>query len=101
MDAEEIERCKRVCVILGVVRSCGVKVKYDTEQQAEKSAKRNGKKWGKEMNAYPCYWCNHWHIGRKMSKEELERYDQIYINEYGGMGDKAPLPIKGEKVGQD
>jgi len=28
----------------------------------------------KELEAYPCAFCEKWHIGRKMSLEELRSY---------------------------
>ena len=48
------------------------KVDYKNEETATKVADKMSKKYSKEMEAYPCAFCEGWHIGRKMSVEELE-----------------------------
>lgn len=61
----------------GRERTCGNKVKY-SEASATKAAKKMNTKPStrKELEAYPCFFCGQWHVGRKMSKEELEIYVQ-------------------------
>jgi len=54
--------------------TCGAKVDYKTEATATRIAEKLSSKFGKEMEAYPCYWCNGWHIGRKLTKEELQNF---------------------------
>lgn len=58
----------------GRERTCGNKVKY-SQASAEKAAVSMNKKptTRNELEAYPCYFCNEWHVGRKMSQEELEQ----------------------------
>lgn len=58
----------------GVEATCGLKIKYSTEEKAEKAASKMNKKSStrKELEAYPCCFCEKFHIGRKMSSEELQ-----------------------------
>lgn len=58
----------------GKERTCGNKVNYKSEKTAKKVAKKLSIKYNKEMEGYPCYFCEGWHIGRKMSKNELKSY---------------------------
>lgn len=56
----------------GEKATCGTKVNYETEETADRSAEAmNAKGARKPLEAYPCTWCGGWHIGRKMSVEEL------------------------------
>ena len=48
------------------------KVDYGSFETAFKNAEKLSVKFGREMEPYPCPFCNGWHIGRKMSVEELE-----------------------------
>lgn len=57
--------------------TCRDKIKYKSEEKADKSAKVLSDKYNKEMEAYPCAFCNGWHIGRKMSMEELIKYSSF------------------------
>lgn len=61
----------------GKERTCGTKVKYETEELAVKAAnsinKSNNRKHINE--AYPCPFCGKWHIGREMSEQELKNYE--------------------------
>jgi hypothetical protein len=50
------------------------KIDYETEELAVASAIAMSKEYKKEMEAYPCAFCGGWHIGRKMSIEELESF---------------------------
>jgi hypothetical protein len=44
------------------------KQNYKTKERAEQSAIALMKKQsGKILEAYPCVWCQGWHIGRKMT----------------------------------
>lgn len=58
--------------ICGKEHTCGNKINYGSEETATKSAEKMSIKYQKEMEAYPCAFCNGWHIGRKMSIEELK-----------------------------
>jgi hypothetical protein len=55
-----------ISAISGQEHSCGNKIDYKSEQTATKSAdKINTKRGDNKLEAYPCYWCEGWHIGHK------------------------------------
>jgi len=54
--------------------TCGTKVDYKSEETAGKAAAGMMSKGSKDLEPYPCFWCDGWHIGRRMSNEELERF---------------------------
>ncbi len=59
----------------GVEHTCGNKIKFSHEELAEKHAKAHNK-WEErrhDVEAYPCGFCNHWHVGRIISQVELEK----------------------------
>lgn len=58
----------------GESHTCGKKIDYKSEEVAIKSAEKMSIKYEKEMEAYPCAFCNGWHIGRKMPIEELNEF---------------------------
>jgi len=60
----------------GIERTCGKKVKYNTEETAIKSTEAMNKKPGtrRELEPYPCYFCQKWHIGGRMSVEVLRNF---------------------------
>ena len=60
----------------GEERTCGKKVKYNSEETAVKSADSMNKKptTRRELEAYPCYFCKNWHIGGKMPVEVLRSF---------------------------
>lgn len=62
----------------GIERTCGTKVDYKTEERANKSAMAMNKKSmsNHELEAYPCAWCYGWHIGRKMTEAERDKYSK-------------------------
>jgi hypothetical protein len=53
--------------------TCGKKVDYKSESTADRAAQAMNKfaKTRHELEAYPCAWCEGWHIGRAMTQEEL------------------------------
>jgi hypothetical protein len=55
--------------------TCGNKVRHQTEEIATKTAialnKRPEPKKKYEIEPYPCPFCKAWHVGRKMSIDEL------------------------------
>ena len=61
---------------IGRDKTCGRKIDYKTEQKAIESATRMNLKPNTRniLEAYPCAFCHGWHIGRAMTKEELESY---------------------------
>jgi hypothetical protein len=62
--------------IIGKEKTCGNKINYTKEEKAVRAAeKMNNKNNTKNtLEAYPCAFCNGWHIGREMSILELESY---------------------------
>jgi len=54
--------------------TCGTKVDYKSEPSADKAAAAMSAKGSKTLEAYPCFWCHGWHIGRAMTTEEQERF---------------------------
>jgi hypothetical protein len=60
----------------GEERTCGKKVRYPSEESAERAAvEMNAKPTTKKpLEAYPCPFCVQWHIGRAMTIDELRSY---------------------------
>jgi len=58
--------------VYGKNATCGKKIDYQSEATAQKAAEAmtNKRKDNKQLEAYPCYWCKGWHIGRAMTEEE-------------------------------
>ena len=52
--------------------TCGKKVDYKSEESAARAAEAMSAKADKPLEPYPCFWCDGWHIGRKMAQAELE-----------------------------
>jgi len=48
--------------------ACGSKIDYKSEARAAQTASRLNAQGDRRsvLEAYPCYWCEGWHIGRKM-----------------------------------
>lgn len=63
----------------GEEATCGKKQKHENEEKATKAANslNNSGKARHEVEPYPCYFCHGWHIGRKMSEEELRGYSNL------------------------
>lgn len=57
----------------GVKKTCGKKKKFPSEKDAEAAASfhNNWKNKRHDVEHYPCPFCGFWHIGRKMSFDEL------------------------------
>jgi hypothetical protein len=65
--------------LAGLERTCGVKQRYPTEEHAQRASDAMNKKptTRKELEPYPCAFCHQWHVGRKMSLEELETASNV------------------------
>lgn len=50
------------------------KVRYGSEEAADKAAAKMSVVYGKFMEGYPCAWCQDWHIGRAMTPEEVRMF---------------------------
>jgi len=57
----------------GKTSSCTNKVKYKTFGSASQAAVFASKKYNNTKSPYPCPFCNKWHVGRKLSDNELRR----------------------------
>lgn len=53
-------------------RSCVRKVNYKSEETAIKAVAEMKEKGSKDLEPYACPFCDGWHIGREMSREELK-----------------------------
>lgn len=58
----------------GQEATCGTKIDYRSEFSADRAATSMNKKADKPLEAYPCAWCDGWHIGRALSEEEKQQY---------------------------
>jgi hypothetical protein len=58
----------------GVDATCGNKIDFRSEATAAKSAAKLTEKYGRDMEGYPCGFCNGWHVGRKLTDEEVARF---------------------------
>ncbi len=60
----------------GKDRTCGEKVAYPSEESGQRAAEAMNAKEStrKPLEAYPCAFCAGWHLGRKMSLDELRSH---------------------------
>jgi hypothetical protein len=79
MDEHTMTLHKRAAIATGKDVACGSKINYKTEEKAIRAAISLNQKTNRpnfhKLEAYPCPFCNGWHIGREMSKEELEKFN--------------------------
>lgn len=72
----------RAGLFYGRTATCGdgfskpLKQDYRSEERADRSAKQLSARFGKEMEGYPCPFCRGWHIGRKMTPEEVSQFSR-------------------------
>lgn len=80
MDSKIVELHIKAGIKCGIEYTCGKKINYKSEESAKKSADSLNKKVNRpnyhELEAYPCAFCGGWHIGRKMTIEELIELSQ-------------------------
>ena len=76
MEKELRELHIKAGLVIGKERTCGNKINYETEASADRSAESMNIKPRTRniLEAYPCAFCHGWHIGRQMTKSELESY---------------------------
>lgn len=74
MEQRMIDAHIKAGLAAGQERTCGKKINYGSEETAAKASNSMNKsgKARHELEPYPCAFCKGWHIGRKMSVEELE-----------------------------
>lgn len=58
----------------GQEKTCGKKIKHATEEAAKVAAASHNKWEGRrhDVEPYPCFFCNQWHIGNIMPLEVLK-----------------------------
>jgi hypothetical protein len=61
---------------IGKDKTCDRKIDYKAEEKAIEAADRMNSKPNTRniLEAYPCAFCQGWHIGRAMTREELESH---------------------------
>lgn len=76
MNSQEVLMHMRAGREYGKESTCGQKNQYHSEELANKlAAKMTAKHKGEKLlEAYPCYWCLLWHIGRAMTEEEQNTF---------------------------
>jgi hypothetical protein len=59
----------------GREKTCGTKRKFATEEIANKAAEKHNEwiKRNHDVEAYPCCFCNGWHIGKIIPGDILQR----------------------------
>lgn len=61
--------------ISGQEKTCGKKIKYETEDKAQAAA-TNHNRWKDrrhDVEPYPCCFCSLWHVGNIMSPELMRQ----------------------------
>lgn len=74
MDKTEFDMHIAAGVVYGRERTCGTKTDFKSEERAIEVAPVLSRKFGHEMEAYPCAFCAGWHVGREMTAEEREKF---------------------------
>ncbi len=61
---------------IGADKTCARKIDYQTAEKAIAAATQMNQKptTRNTLEAYPCPFCHGWHIGRAMTRAELESY---------------------------
>lgn len=75
-------------VFYGEYRTCGSKINRRTEESAVEQAARESLRLKKDMEAYPCAFCDGWHIGRTMTQEERDLFTPKVGGSFDAMVEK-------------
>jgi len=104
MDSNEISMHIAAGRYYGRKSACGNKIKYFEESAIKTAIKLNTTgKARHSLEAYPCYWCSNWHVGRKMSQEERELFLSgagLWLLEAETVTISASGPLFGEQLGE-
>jgi hypothetical protein len=76
MDTRIYELHLRAGQICGKEKTCEGKTAFQTEEVAQRASNAHNR-WEKrrhDVEAYPCAFCEQWHIGRIMFVEELQAF---------------------------
>jgi hypothetical protein len=82
MDPKEVLMHYRAARAAGEESACGNKIRHEEERKAERHAlnlnRRPAVLAGEKnrVEPYPCPFCFFWHVGRKMTTEEREKYGE-------------------------
>lgn len=74
MKSDEYRMHIWVCHVYGKQSACRNKVNYRSEQKANEKAQTLTKQYCKLLEAYPCAFCDGWHIGRALTDEERSKF---------------------------
>jgi len=88
MSPEEILMHLAAGRYYGRESACGRKIDYKSEPTAVNMAEKLSERYGRDLEAYPCYWCSepfpetnppefvhlNWHIGREMDQHERDLF---------------------------
>jgi len=74
VNDKEIQMHLKAGEAYGRGSTCGNKIKYGHEETAVKAAEKLTITYSKPLEAYPCFFCQEWHIGRKMTEEERVKF---------------------------
>jgi RNA processing factor Prp31 len=63
-------------LVIGKDKTCGKKINYTNEDKAAQYAEKMNSKASTRntLEGYPCVFCRGWHVGKEMSRSELESY---------------------------
>ena len=73
MDQNEYNLQLKIAILCGEKNSCGTKINYKSEATSVKKALEINMKKGRNLEAYPCPFCNGWHLGSKKTKEDIDK----------------------------
>jgi hypothetical protein len=74
VDDTETQIHLRAGEAYGWAATCGHKINYANETSACKAAVNQTEKYGRDLEAYPCFFCDGWHIDREMTQEERVKF---------------------------
>jgi hypothetical protein len=63
-------------LVIGKAKTCGKKINYVLEEKAGQYAEKMNSKASTRntLEGYPCAFCGGWHVGKEMSRSELESH---------------------------
>lgn len=77
-------------LLVGIARgwedTCGIKVAHSTEALAQEHADRINTGARRAREPYPCVWCFHWHVGRRITLRNIGCMRRAVIEEMEGRG---------------
>lgn len=74
MEEEVRDMHLRAGEAYGHAATCRSKVDYKSENAAIKSANKMSAAYSRKLEAYPCFFCGGWHVGRAMTSDECAKW---------------------------